>query len=256
MTIEAFGSGRSDDTTDQTNGKKATAVKRTALADKLAAGEGFAVAFGGQGAPWLPALTELVADGSLEGSLQSLVDRAAEILAPVQRELLVVRPSGFDPIGWGIEATRPKASALTAAAISLPGVFLTHLASLRALLDAGLDLGTTAPAAVLGHSQGLLAAEAVKAAGTQDAELLAIAQLIGAAASLTARRRGLIGTPDRSPMLAVSGVDPERVQQVLDDLYPVDTNGSEAQDAPVLAIRNGRRRLVLTGAPPSLPVCG
>nr|WP_235174758.1 type I polyketide synthase [Tomitella biformata] len=220
----------------------------TALADRLAAGESFAVAFGGQGVPWLPALTELVTDGRLEGELQGLVDRAAEILAPVNRELLVVRPSGFDPIGWGIEATRPKASSLTSAAVSLPGVFLTHLAGLRALLDAGLDIKATKPVVTLGHSQGLLAAEAVKAEGKQDAELLAITQLIGAAASLTARRRGLIGTPDRSPMLAVSGVEPERVQQVLDELFA----GSADGDAPVLAIRNGRRRVVLTGVPAQL----
>ncbi|WP_233266726.1 type I polyketide synthase [Tomitella fengzijianii] len=254
MTIEAFGSGRDDDSTGAdaaTDGAAATRSGGTPLADRLRGGEKYAVAFGGQGAPWLDPLTELATDAQLEGELTALVDESERILAPVRSELLVVRPSGFDPIGWGIEATRPRQSALTSAAISLPGVLLTQLAAVRSLAENGLDLRTEETGAhnvaTLGHSQGVLAADALAAGGRDDARLLALAQLIGAAATLVSRRRGLIGTTDRSPMLAVSGVEPERIEAALAEVF-----GARTLDRPVLAIRNGRRRIVLTGDPDHL----
>ena len=48
----------------------------------------------------------------------------------------------------------------------------------------------TPPVAVAGHSQGVLAVEALAAKGGKDVELLALAQLIGTAGTLVARRRG------------------------------------------------------------------
>jgi fatty acid synthase len=77
------------------------------------------------------------------------------------------------------------------AACSLPGVLLTQVAAMRALTRQGMDLAATPPVAVAGHSQGVLAVEALRAAGAKDVELLALAQLIGAAATLVARRRGI-----------------------------------------------------------------
>ncbi|MDG3008638.1 DUF1729 domain-containing protein [Rhodococcus sp. D2-41] len=251
MTIEAFGS---EPFGSEGFGSAVDGANRTTatLADRLAAGEPFALAFGGQGAPWLDSLTELVSDGQLEGDLQQVVAASESMLAAVRRDLGVVRPAGFDPLGWAeLEAgdrARPHADSLTSAAVSLPGVFVVHLAGLRALAASGLDPRSTRPALVLGHSQGLLAAEAVQAQGRDDAELLAIAQLIGAAATLVARRRGLVGTPQRSPMLAVSGVEPARIEEILAELF-TDLSGVAV---PVLAIRNGRRRVVLTGAPEQL----
>ena len=75
--------------------------------------------------------------------------------------------------------------------MSLPGVLLTQIAAIRTLARQGMDLVATPPVAVVGHSQGILAVEALKAAGTRDIELLAMAQLIGAAGTLVARRRGI-----------------------------------------------------------------
>ncbi|MFZ2176499.1 MAG: fatty acid synthase subunit beta domain-containing protein [Rhodococcus sp. (in: high G+C Gram-positive bacteria)] len=233
--------------------------RKTTLVDRLVGGEPYALAFGGQGAPWLSSLEELSRDNGLEPALTKLVNDAAERLRPVAQELLVVRPLGFDPIAWILEqelvdeeeaapAAGPSASALLAAAVSLPGVFLTQLAAVRALAAQGLDPAVTPPVSVIGHSQGLLAAEAVTSAGDKDGELLALAQLIGAAAGLVGRRRGIIAAADSTPMLAVSNVDPDRLRAIVAEL----AEGLEPERAAVLGIRNGRRRVVLSGPPAQL----
>ncbi|EID80664.1 MULTISPECIES: type I polyketide synthase [Rhodococcus] len=261
-----------DDTTPAGNGKNSKGSRRIGvdrddtrssskgtLVDRLLGGEPYALAFGGQGAPWLSSLEELSRDNGLEPALTTIVNDAADYLAPVAQELLVVRPVGFDPIAWileqeladeedGAQAAGPSAAALTSAAVSLPGVFLTQIAALRALAAQGLDPAVTAPVSVIGHSQGLLAAEAVASSGQKDGELLALAQLIGAAAGLVGRRRGVIAAADSTPMLAVSNVDPERLRQIVEEL----AEGLEPERAAVLGIRNARRRVVLSGPPAQL----
>ncbi|OOL29455.1 hypothetical protein GQ85_25850, partial [Rhodococcus rhodochrous] len=190
-----------DETTPADNGRNSKASRRAsdrgnapasrkgALVDKLLAGEPYALAFGGQGAPWLSSLEELSRDNGLEPVLTELVNEATALLAPVAHDLVVVRPSGFDPIAWMLEqevadedetpVSGPSESTLTSAAVSLPGVFLTQVAALRALANQGLDVTAQAPAAVIGHSQGVLAVAATEAAGAKDGQILAIAQLIG-----------------------------------------------------------------------------
>ncbi|MBV8860725.1 MAG: DUF1729 domain-containing protein, partial [Mycobacterium sp.] len=133
-------------------------------------------------------------------------------------------------------------------AVSLPGVLLTQIAAMRTLARQGMDLQATPPVAAIGHSQGVLAVEALKAGGERDIELLALAQLLGAAGTLVARRRGISVLGDRSPMVSVSGADPERIHQLLEEF---------SQDVrtvlpPVLSIRNGRRSVVITGTPEQL----
>lgn len=93
-----------------------------------------------------------------------------------------------------------------------------------------------------------MAVEALKAHGARDVELLAIAQLVGAAATLVARRRGIVVRGNRTPMVSVTNVDPERMKALLDEF---------AQDVrtvqpPALSIRNGRRSVVITGTPEQL----
>ncbi|MFI9504763.1 fatty acid synthase subunit beta domain-containing protein [Nocardia sp. NPDC052566] len=232
---------------------------RSPLLDRLLNGTPYALAFGGQGAQWLGELEEIGRDSALEPELTALVNEAAALLEPVAAQLLVVRPVGFDPIGWMLEqelvdteqgetSAAPSAQVLRSAAVSMPGVLLTQIAAMRALRLQGLDTTKNAPAAVIGHSQGRLAATAVEAAGRRDAELLAIAQLIGAAAGLVARRRGLMPVGERSPMVAVSNVDPERLRAVVAEV----SVGVDPAAAAVVSIRNGRRRAVLSGAPAQL----
>ncbi|HSA41606.1 MAG TPA: hypothetical protein P5061_13430, partial [Mycobacterium sp.] len=62
-----------------------------ALVDRLTAGEPYAVGFGGQGAPWLETLEELVSSAGIETELATLAGEAELLLEPVASELLVVR---------------------------------------------------------------------------------------------------------------------------------------------------------------------
>ncbi len=113
----------------------------------------------------------------------------------------------------------------------------------------GLDPAVNAPVATIGHSQGLIAAAAVAAARLQrTARCSQPPSSSGAAAGLVGRRRGIIAGADRSPMLAVSNVDPERLAVIVAEL----AEGQTAERAAVLAIRNGRRRVVLSGPPAQL----
>ncbi|NLE82289.1 MAG: DUF1729 domain-containing protein [Rhodococcus sp.] len=236
---------------------RAVSAVRGALVDRLAATEPYTLAFGGQGASWLDSLDELARDHGLEPALTKLVNEAALLLEPVAADLLVVRTSGFDPVAWMLENdysddknpdSGPSAAVLGSSAVSLPGVLLTQLAALRALAAGGLDPTVHPPVSVVGHSQGVLAVESVASSGHQDGTLLAIAQIIGAAAGLVGRRRGVIAAGGRSPMVAVSQVDPERLRAVVAEI----ADGVDSAKAPILAIRNGRRRVVLSGPPAQL----
>ncbi|MDD7814725.1 DUF1729 domain-containing protein [Mycobacterium sp. CSUR Q5927] len=224
----------------------------SALVDRLTAGEPYAVAFGGQGSAWLESLEELVSSAGIETELATLAGEADLLLEPVAKELVVVRPIGFEPLQWvralAAEDPVPSAKQLTSAAVSVPGVLLTQIAAVRALQRQGLDLSATPPVAVAGHSQGVLAVESLKAGGATDVQLLAIAQLVGAAGTLVARRRGISILGDRPPMVSVAGADPERIQQLLEE-FATDVR---TVLPPVLSIRNGRRAVVITGTPEQL----
>lgn len=223
-----------------------------ALVDRLTAGEPYAVAFGGQGSAWLETLEELVSSTGIESELATLAGEAKLLLEPVANELVVVRPIGFEPLAWvralAAEEAAPSAKQLTSAAVSVPGVLLTQIAAVRALARQGMDLFENPPVAVAGHSQGVLAVEALRAGGAKDVELLALAQLIGAAGTLVARRRGITVLGDRPPMVSVTGADPERIHDLLEE-FSADVR---TVLPPVLSIRNGRRSVVITGTPEQL----
>ncbi|MBS9533476.1 DUF1729 domain-containing protein [Mycobacterium sp. M1] len=233
-------------------GTRQYASTSSALVDRLTGGEPYAVAFGGQGSAWLETLEELVASAGIETELATLAGEADLLLEPVAQELVVVRPIGFEPLAWvralAAEDPIPSAKQLTSAAVSVPGVLLTQIAAVRALARQGLDLTATPPVALAGHSQGVLGVESVKAGGAADVQLLAIAQLVGAAGTLVARRRGISVLGDRPPMVAVNNVDPERIQALLEE-FATDVR---TVLPPVLSIRNGRRAVVITGTPEQL----
>lgn len=239
-------------TTGRTGGSATTSSGAHALVDLLNAGEPYAVAFGGQGGNWLENLEELISSAGIESELSEVIGEAALLLQPVARELVVVRPIGFEPMQWvralAADEPLPTAKQLTTAAISGPGILLTQLAAIRASMRQGLDLYGTPPVATAGHSQGIVACEALKAKGTRDAELLAMLQLIGAAGSLVSRRRGMVGRGDKSPMVSVTNVDPARIAELLEEF----STDVRTVLPPVLSIRNGRRSVVITGTPEQL----
>ena len=237
---------------DRLHGEDADQAE-SALVDRLLAGEPYAVAFGGQGATsWLANLEELVTTAGIESELRQIVGEAELVLEPVAAELVVVRPIGFEPMRWvrALAAGEPMPAEhqLTSAAVSLPGILLTQMAAIRALTRQGLDFAAAPPVALAGHSQGVLGAEALRAGGARDVDLLVLAQLLGAAGSLVARRRGIVALGERSPMLSVTNADPERIEALLAEF---------ARDVrtvlpPVLSIRNRRRSVVITGTPEQL----
>ena len=230
-----------------------TGTSTHALVDRLNAGEPYAVAFGGQGnSSWLAALEELVTTAGIESELSRIVGEAELLLEPVADDLVVVRPVGFEPLRWvrALAAGEqvPTATQLMSSAVSVPGVLLTQLAAIRALIRQGLDLTGVPPVAAAGHSQGVLAVEALRAGGAEDVALLALTQLIGAAGTLVARRRGITALGERTPMVSVTGAEPGRIAALLDDF----TRDVRTVAAPALSIRNGRRSVVLTGTPEQL----
>ena len=162
--------------TTKANGRGQARGVRAALLEQLRTGAGYALAFGGQGAQWLRELEEIGRDSALEPELAALVNDAAALIEPVATQLLVVRPGGFDPMGWVLESeldepeepsSAPADSVLRSVPVSMPGVLLTQLAATRALRLQGLDPAEHAPVAIVGHSQGLFAATAVEAGGTR-----------------------------------------------------------------------------------------
>jgi fatty acid synthase len=235
------------------SGDHADRVTAHALVDRLNAGEPYAVAFGGQGASsWLSSLEELVTTAGIESELARIAGEAELLLEPVANELVVVRPIGFEPLRWvrALAAGEPVPTThqLTSAAVSLPGVLLTQIAAIRALDRQGLDFVAAPPVAMAGHSQGVLAVEALRAGGARDVELLALSELIGAVGTLVARRRGITALGDRTPMVSVTNADPERIGQLLEEF----ARDVRTVQPPALSIRNGRRAVVITGTPEQL----
>ncbi|MCD2146567.1 type I polyketide synthase [Gordonia paraffinivorans] len=248
MTVDQFRTGSQG----AANAERPT----TTLIDRLTQGEPYAISFGGQGGAWLPTLAELVVDADLEHRIAKIVEAAERLLDPVADQLVVARGDGFHPLAWvhahdaGEEV--PSEIALADFTLSGPGVLLTQLAAVEALRKQGLDTAAVPPSAVVGHSQGSLAIDAVGAEGNAveggQGLLLAIAHLIGAAGSLVARRRGLGVTTDGTPMLAVANVAPKRIDEILAE-YRAGLNEGDLATAPVVSIKNSRNALVLSGAP-------
>ncbi len=232
------------------------AAPEPSLLDRLAQGEAYAVSFGGQGGPWLPTFAEVVIDADLEAQMTQVVDGAREILAPVAEELARAGARKFDPITWMLALDEDRAvptdGELADATLSLPGILLAQLATIASAGKQGLDTAAVPPIAVVGHSQGVLATEALARSDqdrdADDAQLLALARLIGAAAALTARRRGLAGTAEGSPMLSVSQVAPQDVEVLLAQ-YVGELPADQRVGAPAVAVHNSRRAVVLSGAP-------
>lgn len=217
-----------------TDRARAAAGSAEALIVRLKRGEPYALQAGGQGSPWLAPLAELVRLHGLADSLAALLAATHERLAPVATELARAG-AAFDPLSWvaADEDCAPAPELLLDPAHSIPGIALTQIAALQALVGLGLDPAQHPPVATAGHSQGEFAVALL--AGADPVEVLATARLAGAATTLVARRRGLAG----AAMLAVSHVVPERVDALLADVA--------GADRVVRGLRNGRRSVVLVG---------
>ena len=208
--------------------------------------EPFALCFSGQGFDWISSLREALADGARDRA-NEVAAAAARILAPVAEQLADARPQGFEPIKWaengadGIDLVR--------AAVSAPGIFLSQIANLHTLETRGLDSGKAA--GVIGHSQGILGRYLIREP-QHAAELLALAELIGAAATLQGRATGMYLHDGLHPMVMVQGVSRGQLAAVIDELFPADS-----ADRPCIGLQNSADGFVVSGKPESVArVCG
>lgn len=211
------------------------------LVARLGAGneQPFGLIFSGQGFDWVATLRTAVAHGAGR-TITPLVEQAAVLLEPVADQLAGTRPWGFDPIGW-VNASQLNLDT-SQAAISVPGILVAQLAVLDQLEAQGLDLDAASIA--IGHSQGCLGVSALKDL-TRAAEVLAIAQLIGAGITRRARQTGLIAQGEAMPMIAIEGITRTQLEQAI----TATCGAMEEAIRPVVGLRNGRTAYVLVGRP-------
>ena len=202
--------------------------------------EPYAFAFSGQGFDWLKTLRAAVAAGA-GTNVQGIVERAQELLTPVADELAGTFPFGFDPVGWA-NATEVPGFDATQAAVSVPGIFVSQIATLDSLEAQRLDVEKSVTA--IGHSQGVLGVHLLQDLTRAD-EFVALAQLIGAAITRTGRMTGLIAQGSKSPMVAIAGITREQLQAAIDKA----TSDVPEEIRPVIGLRNARDTYVLVGRP-------
>ncbi|MDO5373416.1 MAG: DUF1729 domain-containing protein [Corynebacterium glutamicum] len=202
--------------------------------------EPFAFAFAGQGYDWLKTLRAAVAAGA-GTNVSDIVERANALLAPVADDLIGTLPFGFDPVAWANNSEDP-AFDTAQSAVSVPGIFVSQIATLDSLESQRLDVDQAVSS--IGHSQGVLGVHLLNDATRAD-ELVAIAQLIGAAITRTARMTGLIAQGDNMPMLSIAGISREQLQQAIDAACAE----VPAEIRPVIGLRNSRDSYVLVGRP-------
>lgn len=205
---------------------------------------GWVLSFSGQGFEWTGTLNQMLGAGA-QGYIEDILATATAALAPVAGELLTARPQGFDLLKWAHAAhagTAEHAAAVpdTAdAAVSVPGIVLAQLAVLDRLRAQGLDIDSAH--AAIGHSQGVLAA-AVASGTASAAEILALAQLIGAAAATHAPALGLAGGATGA-MLHLQGISPGQLKDAIAALPPTDVPVvTGLVNGPAAAVAVGRPR--------------
>ena len=210
------------------------------ITHEINSGTPWIVQFAGQSSPWRRELGELTSGGGqIRDQLEQVDAQAEELLAPVLPELTVISAGRLGLVDAanspvGTDGSSPNGTTNAGGAFaSVPGILL---AQYGAWLDVQ-RIVTAAPYAVIGHSQGVLAAAMI--ASDSPASVLALARLIGAAATKVTRAAGAERT-ENSAMLSVRGVP----RDLLADLA--------AQMGADLAIINSYNSMVVSGRPADL----
>ena len=206
-----------------------------------------ALVFAGQSTPWVEALRELSSDEELNAELHEYEANAKTLLSPIYAELLA--NAGGDVNVF--DALENKHINAANALFSVPGITLAQLGAVRDLTNLGYNFEVNKPCAVLGHSQGVIAAEMVKArikakswqkARAQIEELLAIAYLIGAAGDRESRMLEITGDGERTPMLSLKGVTQKQAKALISRVER--TRGEVS-----IAVKNAYNHVVIAGYP-------
>ena len=223
-------------------------------------GRSHALVFAGQSTPWTQALADLRGDPVLWESLTSLMDEAETRLGPVSADLMkaVGRPVSVvaeAAMATGDEAESSRIPDSSDAAVSVPGIALAQCGAFLDLVQLGYGQDSR-PRAVMGHSQGVLAARMVNAVlrtGSVDrarkdiVDTLMIARLIGAAATRCAGILGIRAQGEATPMLSVTGMTPAQARALIGRI-------PDARGPVDVAVVNDADRVVLSGYPGDLIV--
>ena len=203
--------------------------------------------FAGQSTPWVQALKETQNDAELNKELREYNKLAKTLLSNIYPQLLA--NAGTD-INVFDALENPKINTASAQ-LSVPGITIAQLASVRDLTNLGYNFEVNKPIASLGHSQGIIAAKIVEArikagswqnAQNQIAELIAIAYIIGAAADREARMLEISGNGEKTPMLSLKGVTFEQAKALIKRV-------ERTRGVISIAVKNSRNHIVLSGYP-------
>lgn len=212
----------------------------------------YALMFGGQGSRWQANLEESLALPWQGEKIRSAYRQARALLDPIGVELLTGAPGASDRLAAllaeGEAASPSPESGDTRPAVSGVGILLAQYAALLDMDDSALDMRAHAPAALLGHSQGVLGVEMARAFLANDEEevhrMIALAILVGTAATRATVASGANARNGMTPMLSVAGIPVDHLCQMI---MPRLDSGEVA-----LAVINGPERVVLSGHPETL----
>lgn len=227
------------------------------LASRLAEGELRAVlTFGGQGAPWLDEITELVQEAPhLRGEVAAVEGLLTGLLSERTWRWSGFYGHGFELMSW-IEQpeTRPPESYLSSSCISQPLIFLCQVVRYMAVWQEGLagafDAG--AIAGLSGHSQGMMAALLVAESPggrVQRSRLIEYVTYMAWQGLHMARAgTGTTSLSGATPMAAISGI----VGSALEGHVEACNATLTPDNHLTIALHNGRSRFVVSGPPPGL----
>lgn len=203
--------------------------------------------FAGQSTPWVQALKETQNDAELNKELREYNKLAKTLLSNIYPQLLANAGSDINVF----DALENSKINTASAQLSVPGITIAQLASVRDLTNLGYNFEVNKPIASLGHSQGIIAAKIVEArikagswqnAQNQISELIAIAYIIGAAADREARMLEISGNGEKTPMLSLKGVTFEQAKALIKRV-------ERTRGVISIAVKNSRNHIVLSGYP-------
>lgn len=203
--------------------------------------------FAGQSTPWVQALKETQNDAELNKELREYNKLAKTLLSNIYPQLLANAGSDINVF----DALENSKINTASAQLSVPGITIAQLASVKDLTNLGYNFEVNKPIASLGHSQGIIAAKIVEArikagswqnAQNQIAELIAIAYIIGAAADREARMLEISGNGEKTPMLSLKGVTFEQAKALIKRV-------ERTRGVISIAVKNSRNHIVLSGYP-------
>ena len=201
----------------------------------------FILSFSGQGFDWISMLRSTLKDG-VQNDVKAVIAHAAKMLEPVVDQLDHYRPDGFAPVLWAQSST--VHIDLLQAAVSVPGIFVSQIANLKALQKKGLNIESAT--GCIGHSQGILGCYLLNDL-SQVVPLLAIAELIGVAASYYGKANNMVIKDGLYPMVMIQNFKIEDLQLTIDTLFPEELTDDLVR--PCVGLINSRSAAVITGQP-------